>query len=393
MEDNPPVKDWPLICLHPIADAQHGWAALLLDPEEPLSCEQLTRLFGESGLFEALGTLSCVVPLASPHVSEEIENLLPAEQVVLRLPVDACVEATDCAELHRLRTLGFQPMAEGLPPNDGKLCPDVVALAIDCVDVSRTNPTAVLSLSRGPHLALGVDTMEDFARCSAAGFHWFAGNYPMHIGGGHSPRGGTRHGLLLRLLTLITHDAESHEIENLMKQDAHLSYQLLRLVNSVAFSLSREITSFGQAITLLGRRQLQRWLQLLLYARQDRTAKSPLLPRAALRAGLMEAICAEKQNGNSDQAFMVGMFSLLDRLMGVDLADVLAPLHLPSNVNEALTERSGPLGLSIRAIEAAEIGDHAALAELLAAADIDRTVWLAALVRGYHWAIQVSREA
>jgi c-di-GMP phosphodiesterase len=391
MDDLVPATELPLICLQPIVDAQHGWAALLLDTPEPLSCEQLTRLFGEQGLFEALDTLLCVVSLASPRVGDELENLLPAEQVVLRLPAGACFDATDCAELHRLHTLGFHPMAEGMAA-DRVLCPDVVALALNSADLPA-NAAALFANRHGPHLALGVETMADFDRCRTAGFRWFAGNYALRVDAAQLPRGGTRRGLLLQLLTLITHDAESHEIEDLIKQDAHLSYQLLRLVNSVAFSLSREIASFGQAITLLGRRQLQRWLQLLLYAKQDRTGKSPLLPRAAWRASVMEALFADRKNGSPDQAFMVGMFSLLDRLMGAKLADVLAPLHLPANVAAALIARNGPFSLPLHAIEAAESGSHAALAELLAAADIDRATWTAALIRGYHWSIQVSREA
>jgi EAL and modified HD-GYP domain-containing signal transduction protein len=349
----------------------------------------LTRLFGELGLFEALATLPCVVSLAGPRVGDEIENLLPAEQIVLRFPAAACVEPEDCVALNRLHTLGFRLMADGLPVG-GNLCPEIAAIALRHEDTTPAASIAFLVARPGPHLALAVETLEDFARCRAAGFRWFAGNYPLHADGGQLPRGGMRHALLLQLLTLITHDADSHEIENLVKQDAPLSYQLLRLVNSVAFSLRREISSFGQAITLLGRRQLQRWLQLLLYARPDGTAKSPLLPRAALRAGLMEALFADKKRGSPDQAFMVGMFSLLDRLMGAKLADIVTPLNLPGDVSAALVEDSGPLSLPLRAVEAAERGDHAALAEALAAAGIDGATWTAALIRGYHWAIQAS---
>jgi EAL and modified HD-GYP domain-containing signal transduction protein len=384
------MTDFPLIRLHPIADAHHGWAALLLDTPAPLDCDVLAQLFGEFGLFQALGSLPCVVDLASPHCSDEIDALVPAEQIVLRIPSATCVGEADCAAAKRLRTVGFHLMADGLPADGKQLCPDVDAVAVTCGESAP--PAGLPSGRQGRHLALKVDSPQHFERCRQAGFHWFAGDYPLHPTNAHQPAGATRHALLLQLLTLISHDAESHDIEALIKQDAHLSYQLLRLVNSVAFSLSNKITSFGQAITMLGRHQLQRWLQLLLYARPEGGSKSPLLPRAAARAALMEALCAGRDRDVQERAFMAGMFSLLDVLMGGSLAAIIEPLHLADDVVQALKERSGPLGSLLQVVVAGERRAEP-LADALAAAGIDHAAWAVALVRSYRWAIQVSLEA
>ncbi|HZV55961.1 MAG TPA: HDOD domain-containing protein [Rhodocyclaceae bacterium] len=260
-------------------------------------------------------------------------------------------------------------------------------------DAELSTSTAGLGCRPGPHLAMHVDSYDQLRHCRESGYSWFAGNYPLHPLPGHPPRNATRHALLLQLLTLITHDADSHEIEGLIKEDAQLSYQLLRLVNSVAFSLNHKIISFAQAITLLGMRQLQRWLQLLLYARSEGGDRSPLLPRAALRAALMEALCPDQGGETREQAFMVGMFSLLDLMMSTSLKEILAPLHLPDDVANALLERSGPLGQLLSVVEVAEQGDPAALSETLAKAGIDNIAWAMALIRAYRWAIRVSREA
>lgn len=263
----------------------------------------------------------------------------------------------------------------------------------DWTDAELSASTAGLGHRPGPQLALDVDSYDELRRCREEGFTWFAGNYPLHPVPGHPPRNATRHALLLQLLTLITHDADSHEIEGLIKEDAQLSYQLLRLVNSVAFSLNHKITSFGQAITLLGMRQLQRWLQLLLYARSEGGERSPLLPRAALRAALVEALCPGQNGESREQAFMVGMFSLLDLMMSTELKEILMPLNLPDDVASALLERSGPLGRWLRVVEIAEQGEPATLSATLAAAGIDNIAWANALIRACRWAIRVSREA
>lgn len=206
----------------------------------------------------------------------------------------------------------------------------------------------------------------------------------------------TARGILLKLLSLVTSDADSSEIEAVIKRDPNLSYHLLKLVNSVAFAPGKKITNFGQAIALLGRRQLQRWLQLLLYARpQGSTAASPLLPRAALRASLMEALV--KRQGLShevqDHAFMIGMFSLLEALFGMPLKEIIAPLNLAEDVIQALTTGDNPLGGLLAVVLASEAAPGQALADALAAQGIANDTWAAALAEAVRWAVRISREA
>jgi c-di-GMP phosphodiesterase len=373
------------ILLHPIADSGHGWAALALASVEPLDAERLTRLFGEQGLFEALGDLDCIVPLTELSVVDDIDSLLPVEKVLLSLPPAACRQ-DNWPQFRHLHELGFRLLAGA---DDARDCSH-----IDVVAVTPTTLAGTTNAGKPRRLAVGVDTLEAFDRCRTAGCDWFAGNYPLTADPARLPRNGTRQALLMQLLTLITREADSHDIEQLIKQDAHLSYQLLRLVNSVAFSLTREISSFGQAITLLGRRQLQRWLQLLLYARKDGdVARSPLLPRAALRAALMEALAQQLGHPAPEQAYMVGMFSLLDRLLGGAMTDILTPLHLPTEVNAALIAREGPLGKCLATVEAADGGDCAIIGRHLDGLGLTAEAWTAALIRSYRWAIQVSGEA
>ena len=373
------------ICLQPIADAEHGWAALALSSDAPLDATSLTRLFGEFGLFDALGDLDCIVPLSELSVADDIDSLLPVEKVVLRLPPAACRPGNE-PHLQHLHELGFRLLAT--VGDTTNACPQIDFVAVTAAALADVGGRA------GRCLAEAVDDLDAFGRCRAAGCSWFAGNYPLAADPARLPHSGTRQTLLMQLVDLIARDADSQDIEQLIKQDVHLSYQLLRLVNSVAFSLTREISSFGQAITLLGRRQLQRWLQLLLYARKEGdTARSPLLPRAAWRAALMESLAQQIGYDAPEHAYMTGMFSLLDRLLGGAMTDLLTPLHLPAAVNAALISREGPLGNCLTALEAAEHSNCAALSQHLGGLGITADAWADALIHSYRWAIQVSREA
>lgn len=166
--------------------------------------------------------------------------------------------------------------------------------------------------------------------------------------------------LALQLVQLVAADAHTHEIEALLRKDPTLSYQLLRLVNSVGMSTGRRVTSFSQAILILGRQQLRRWLNLMVFAARDGDLRSGmLLARVAVRARLMEQIARQRglDKNNQEQGFMSGMFSLLGVLFGMPLRELLAPLFMSEEVHAALLERGGETGAMLTMCEAAEQGD------------------------------------
>ena len=159
-------------------------------------------------------------------------------------------------------------------------------------------------------------------------------------------------------------------------------------MNSAAFAVNTTITGYAQAIAVLGRRQLQRWLQLLLYARGSADGlPNLLLPLAALRAGQLEMLCKRDGGGRDEQdlAFMTGAFSLLDRLLGMPMAEILADLPLPAHVAAALLRREGLLG---QRLLLAERGPDPASLER---AGIKAATWWDSQLHAHHWAIQVGR--
>jgi len=388
---------FPLVTLQPVANARHGWVALSLDSGGGLDAASLGRIFCEFGLYDALGGLPCVV--AIDDAPADLGDYIPAQDIILLLPASRCIEADAAPTLQRLQHDGFRLIADGLPPAGSKLPAAITGIALDCGKAALPAAGEHLSQLSGPQLALGVDNADALARCREARFEWFAGSYPLHsattTGGGKA--GAPSSVLLLKLLALVAKDAETRDIEIVLRQDPNLSYLLLRLVNSVSFSLTQKISSFGQALQLLGRRQLQRWLQLLLYANPAAGGASPLLPRAALRAARMEALLRQAGNADSggdiaERAFMAGMFSLLDALLGKPLREVVAPLNLSDDLVAALIERQGKLGQLLDVVIAAE-GTPAGFGPTLAGAGIAPAAWAETLAQSCRWPIQISREA
>lgn len=391
-----PPDSFPLVTLQPVSDFEHRWVALSLAADKPLDSAALAWLFAAGGLAATFDAIDCVAWVDPASVGPELAADLPAARMVLRFSLAAAIDPACQAPLAALQAAGFRLMATGLPGQDDVPFPGITALAIACP--GHAMPAGFGDWLRklpGPHLALGTTEKICPGFCK---FHWLAGHLAGHaaLAGTNGKGKPSARGLLLKLLSLVTADADSAEIEAVIKRDPNLSYQLLRLVNSVAFTHASKITNFSQAIALLGRRQLQRWLQLLLYARsQDSTSASPLLPRAALRASLMEAL-ARRTHLSRDQvdyAFMIGMFSLLETLFDSPLAEIVAPLNLADEIVQALTGNAGPLGSLLAVVTASEGGASVTLAQALAAANIDNADWAAALCEAAHWAVQVSKEA
>ncbi|MGL6042225.1 MAG: HDOD domain-containing protein, partial [Deefgea sp.] len=166
--------------------------------------------------------------------------------------------------------------------------------------------------------------------------------------------------VLLELLSLIVSDAETSALETTLTKAPQLMLNLLKLVNSVGMGNATPARSIRQAITMLGRRQLQRWLQLLLYAEQYGDDGATAILIAAAMRGKRLALWAEQGwlgNTNPDEAFMCGMLSLLDRLFGEPLDQLLAPLPLEQQLRAALLAGEGVLGQALNQLTALEAGD------------------------------------
>jgi EAL and modified HD-GYP domain-containing signal transduction protein len=381
------TSPFPLVGIQAVSNARNEWVALAFDyvPGTGDAIQAALTLFNTPDMLAALAPLDCLIPLPDPLLLQAAHlETLPSQRVQLRIPAAALEDPAVQKKCGALAEAGYRLMIEGVAGGAAAKS-GARALMFDCATVLPQQQ--VLIAQPGPHLAANVATDTRLAECRNAGFSWFMGDYARRAPQETAGSDGTSRKRLLALLGLLARDADSRELEILLKQDPALAYHLLKLVNSAAFALSSPIHSFGQAINVLGRRQLQRWLQLLLYARQQEDGSAnALLPLAAVRAAHMEALAKAKgwDRDRQDMAFVAGVFSLLDVLLGMPMTDIVSALSLDLDVVMALLDRAGPLGELLRLVETPDAG---ALAE---AGIGHEDYWLGQL-HAYHWAIQVSR--
>jgi c-di-GMP-related signal transduction protein len=225
-----------------------------------------------------------------------------------------------------------------------------------------------------------------------ANFDWIDGNCYMTPPAKPIGNQAASRALALQLVQLVAADAENRDIEAIFRRDPALSYQLLRLVNSLAFGAGRRITSFSQALVMLGRKQLRRWLNLMAFASRDGDKRQTmLLAKVAVRARCMELLAHASglDYTMQDQAFMVGMFSLLGALFGAPIADVLRPLTISDAMRAAVLSYEGELGYLLNLLEKAECGDFPALHEALCSLQVAPEDFNLFVVQACNWMLGV----
>ncbi|WP_189687005.1 EAL and HDOD domain-containing protein [Pseudorhodoferax aquiterrae] len=196
---------------------------------------------------------------------------------------------------------------------------------------------------------------------------------------------------VIQLINLVRNQASTDEIEQVLKKDAMLGFNLMRLINSSGFGLTREITSFRQAVMLLGLKKLFRWAALLLTTAAAGAASPVVGSTAVVRGRLMELLAAESMSPEEcDAAFVVGVFSLLDTMLGMPMEQAVGLLTLQPPIVDALLHGNGPYADLLALAQACETGDAEAFRRATAAlhlterqvslAHLDALAWADALV-------------
>lgn len=298
---------------------------------------------------------------------------LPASSIVFTLNAMQLADAETMAAARLLRGKGFGiavKYADLAGQEKGTLAiASHIQIRFSSADVAgHAKLYAALKQSSIRMVARQIGNWQEFDSCAALGLNAFIGNLYL------TPRQDTKakglnpaQAMILQLMQLVKQNADIRRLEEILKRDAALSYKLLRYINSVGFGLGAEIQSLRHAVTMLGYSPLYRWLSLLLATAS--TAGSHSLMQAAIVRGRFAELIGQEflPKNEAENLFVTGMFSLLDRLLGIPMEQVLETIQLSDAVSEALLTRSGVYGPFLALAEACEFnnGQVGPLAEAL----------------------------
>ncbi|PRX91714.1 EAL and HDOD domain-containing protein [Paraburkholderia sp. BL25I1N1] len=347
----------------------HNYAEVTDDAQA--TAQVVARAIGGIGVPTVLGPHRGFVNIDRALLFNDIVHLMPPERFVLEILETVKFDAQLVRRLGELRRAGFQVALDDVSELSDELSgalshADIVK--IDFLQTDRAVLPKLASLVRGQGktlIAEKVETREDFALARDLGFDLFQGYFFARPQVLAAPRNRSLRPGLMRLLALLSRDAGIVELEAELKLNPSVVVQLLRLVNSGAFGLGRNIASLREAIIATGTRQIARWAQLLLYADSGELPwrADPLVQLAGTRSRFMELAAAWLRPADdefADAAFMTGIFSLIHVVLGSTPGAVLEKLSLAPQIREAIVSRRGELGTLLRLAEAAGEGVDAA---------------------------------
>jgi c-di-GMP-related signal transduction protein len=300
-------------------------------------------------------------------LSTDALHAMPPAYTVLCLPSRDLADPITLAAVQAVRaggigiSLRYCPLD---PPNQVTLDNvNYVEVRFSSIDVAaQARMYATLKQSSLHVVGHDVTTWADFDACAALGLNVFVGK--LHL----TPRPGSHVGAMnpaqhaiVRVMQMVRQNADIEKIESVLKRDPAMSYKLLRFINSAGFSHGGEISSLRQALVLLGYAPLYRWMTLLLATANSNAYTPVLMETAIVRARLAELLgLAALGKVAADDLFVAGMFSVMDRLLGLPMAQVLDTIGLSDELTAALLSRGGIYGPYLALAEACELDSNLA---------------------------------
>ncbi|GKS68306.1 EAL and modified HD-GYP domain-containing signal transduction protein [Nitrosomonas sp. PY1] len=358
-------RDQNLVAFELLFRQEENEEGVTVTNELAASSNVIVNAYGQFGIQNVLGNQRGFINADPELIMSDIISLLPSKHVVLELKETAEITPEFLRRCGELKKTGYQFALDNVTAINAQveqLLAIVSIVKVNVLDLDEESLTKlVTALNRWPVLllALKVETREQQVHCMKLGFQMFQGYFFAKPEVLTIKRADPGKLALLQLLAVITSDSDIEEIEKEFKHQPGLSYNLMRMVNSVANGLPQKVNSIKHAITMLGRKPLQKWIQLLLYTSNQSgdSMSSALLQTAAARGKLMELIAiAERPHDKNhhERAFMVGILSLLDVLLGMDMQQIVDNLAISEDMNQALVSRGGRLGQELKLVEASE---------------------------------------
>lgn len=329
------------------------------------------------------GTL--IIDVHGSEGEDELEALTPKPNCWLGLPSKISDDPQAIARIIKLSEAGFKLTLTG----------KLISRLPD--DLAKSLEMAIVPQGSSTEKPFGCDGINSIAQAKAA----FETGAKAVIGwpindiktSGNQSANNPSFEVIGRLLALVNANADPAELEPVFKQDPSLSFRLLRYLNSAAFGLRVEVQSIQHAVMMIGMQRLKKWLALLLATAARDPDLKPLMFASLRRGFMLEALVGDVLGDQSkDEAFILGVFSLLDKLFNESFESLFSRLQIPEGVHDALVSNTGQYMPYLKLAKALEGVPGTATDDALTDAFIERADCNTALMKALGDASQTENQ-
>lgn len=322
-------------------------------------------------------------------------TLLPSTTTVVEILETVPGDPDVVAACQSLREAGYMIAPDDYVADDPREGLTSLADVIK-VDMQLTTEEQRIAMIRrlgGRHcrmLAEKIETHAEFVRARDQGFVYFQGYFfrrPEMMNTHDMPANQMNY---LRMLQEVSRpELEIKALEQLVKAEASVCYRLLRYLNSAMFGFQSEIHSVRHALSILGERDVRRWVRLVAAVGAGQEKTSDLVLSALVRGRFGELLSPRVAHGESD-LFLLGLLSLIDAMLEIPMEDVLEKIPLDHETKAVLLGQPSVLRPVYQLMLAHESGEWEAAAELSGRLHLDSEDVAGLYWQAQEWAREVS---
>lgn len=318
------------------------------------------------GFDELVEDKMAYINFSSQLILQEVPSVLPSNKIVIEVLED--VEPTKEVKeaIKKLRNKGYLIALDDVTLKSefwgfGQLI-DIYKIdyrATTTIDRAKIIKGINVFNSSAIFLAEKVENIEEYQEALSLGFKYFQGFYfskPIMMEGKDIPVRNTNCYLILS--ELLKKDYDVAKVETIIKADVSISYKIMKMLNSAAFGLVQKVSSIRQAIVLMGKKELSKLLTIIAMSQMKCDNEEEISRLLIIRARFCELVANYIGYDKSEQCFLVGLFSELDKFMQRDMKDIVDELAIEEELKDALLEKDNEIRKVLNLVIAYENMDN-----------------------------------
>lgn len=274
-------------------------------------------------------------------INNEIPKLLNKDKVVIEVLETVIPDRKIMSNLINLKREGYTLALDDftLEYQYMKTVPLYDIIKVDFIQTGLSGAEEIIkrfSNGKNKFLAEKVETAEEYNKAYELGYDYFQGYFfskPQVVKS--KSTSGIKYQYLRIKEEMQKEEPDFGEIERIIESDVDMSYKILKLVNT--FSLTSEVLSIRHAISILGLKEIDKWLNFIMLQNFTKEKPSELVKMSVIRSKFAELIAMNSNKRNQRyQASLIGLFSLIDAILGKTKEKVLSEIPMTEDVKKAI---------------------------------------------------------